>query len=442
MARRGPSPTQFLLIIALLVVAIALVRVAREGGTRQDVGGERLAPLPEEAVREVLFERGAQRIRVVLEADGFWIVEPYRDRADDRFLRAAIRVAATLAPERVLPDTAGDRFGLAPPAAAWSATWEGGRFRIVFGDTLPAGGGRYAMPEGSQRVWVLDPFLVRRYLTPPAREIHSAIPAPVGIGRVDSVRISTREEEVLLARSPGGEWKLLHPLRTEADPRIVQRAVNDLRKETITEILGPVDSIDLAERGLRPPRATWTLIQGGLRSEVRIGHPTPDQQSIHIIPAGRDVVALMPSESFRILVDGTARLRDPRLFLHPPETVRSIEIRSRMSARTFARSDGQGWVEIEEGTQRPVRSDAMETAIGNLLALRSIGFPDPAAGLRAGVDLTLRLGLRDGTVDTLQLARPLEGSGIAWAARRPGPAEVPAAVHRTWRLWLDEPLRP
>ncbi|MBD3162120.1 MAG: DUF4340 domain-containing protein [Candidatus Eisenbacteria bacterium] len=443
MARRGPSAAQAILIVALLGVLFVWYRIARNGGPAEPGSEGIVPPLPEEEIEEILFERGEERIRVVRETDGFWIVEPYRDRADERFLRSSLRVAATLEPERILPDTAGAQFGLDPPAAAWTAAWSGGRFRVVLGDTVPAGGGRYGRPGGARRIWILDPFLVRRFLAPPTHEIHSPVPAPIGHGRVDTLRIATREEEITLTRRPGGEWTILHPFRFDAEARTVQRAVNDLRRETITAYLGPLDSVDLPAHGLDPPRATWQLIQGGRRPEVVIGHPTPDERSVHVIPAGREVVALIPSESFRIFVDGLERLRDPRLFLLPADSVRTVEVRAGADRRRFARAEAGGWVEIAaDGEERPLRSDALETAVRNLVALRAVSYPEARSGSAFPEAMRIRLLLRDGSRDSLQLARPQGDALLARAPRQPGWVRLPAAVHRTWRLWLDRPLRP
>ena len=142
MSRRLLSPIQIVLLLLLTGLVIVLVSQSRKGSKTGPPERGLTPSFDAGAVQDVSFRRSNVFVRVVREADGFWIVEPYRDRADDRFLAQLLSVAATLRPLRSLPDTTGASFGLASPSAVWRCAWSGGSREIVLGDSLPAGGGK------------------------------------------------------------------------------------------------------------------------------------------------------------------------------------------------------------------------------------------------------------------------------------------------------------
>jgi hypothetical protein len=441
LARRGPSVLQIVLLVAVLAMILWLWSKRSQEATDQEDGD--LAPAFEESlVEEVLFQRGQGMRRVVREEDGFWIHEPYRDRADQRFVAQSLRVAATLKPERTLPDTIATLFGLDPPAARWTCRWPGGRYEIVFGDTLPAGAGRFARTDRSPNVIVVNAFLVRRFLFPPFREIHQAVAAALDVGRLDSVRVATREETLLITRHPGGRWEILEPVRAQAAAEQMDRAVKTLRTESMTEYLGPVADLDLKPLGLDPPRAVWTLIQGARRETVRIGHPTSDQQSVRVIPAGRDVVAMISAEQFRIWVDGMKRLRDGRLLDTEVNRIAAVEVAGLGLTRRFLRRSAADWVEEKGRDTLLVRSDALEIAVGNLCASHAVDFAPLDASRAFRPRIRLYLTSLDGARDTLELAVPQGYIAQARTRRQPTICLVPAEGFVTWELWLRDPLRP
>ena len=163
------------------------------------------------------------------------------------------------------------------------------------------------------------------------------MPALLELGPVDSVLIETREENLVAVRHRADFWEFVKPLRVEGSAAQIARAVESLRTDALTEFLGPTGRNDLSALGLDPPRATWTLVQGTRRQTVRIGHPTADQKSVHVIPAGRDVVALISSENFRQWVDGLSRLRETLLLETPEDSVTRVDAAGPGHRRVFIR---------------------------------------------------------------------------------------------------------
>jgi hypothetical protein len=442
MPRRTVSVVQIalLLLLAGLVAFLTLQRGKQKG---PDSAQQRPArAFDSSKVREVSFQRRNVFVRVAREADGFWIVEPYRDRADDRFIAQAIEVAATFAPLRSLPDTAGGLFGLTPPGAVWICRWEGGSYEIALGDSLPAGGGRFARAGESRQVLVIDSFLARRYLSPPVVELHNPMAAQLEIGPIDSALIETREEVLTVVRHRADFWEFVRPLHVEGSAAQLARAVEALRSDGLTEFLGPADGLDLKTLGLDPPRATWTLVQGKRRQSVRIGHPTTDETSVRVIPAGRDVVALISSENFRQWVDGISRLRETLLLSTPPDSVTRVEVDGPGGRRVFVRPISGAWRETASAETLAVRSGALALMVQNTCQVRAAGFREGASPAKFPEEIRLCFRRMSGTTDTLRIGAPRGGVSLAWSRRQPGTCEISGDPYRAWSIWLNRPLRP
>ncbi len=397
---------------------------------------------PRADVREVLFQRQNVSVRVVRGSNGFWIVEPYRDRADDRFLAQSIKVASSVSPMRSLPDTAGALFGLAPPRATWACKWRGGSFEIGLGDSLPTGGGRFARLGSNPHVVIVDSFLARRYLSPPVAVIHEPNAALLDVGPVDSLLIQTREEKLVAVRHRADFWEFISPARVDGSAAQLARAVEALRSDGLTEFLGPTDRQDLRTLGLDPPRAVWTLVQGTRRQAVRIGHPTADEASVYVIPAGRDVVALISSENFRQWVDGISRLREALVLATPGDSVVRVEAEGPEGVRRFLRSTGGIWREPGAGETLAVRSDALARMIQNTCQIRALGFSDGPAPRDFAGEIHLRFRRESGGTDTLRIEMPSGGVSRAWSRRQPGICKISGDPYRAWTIWMKDPLRP
>ena len=175
---------------------------------------------------------------------------------------------------------------------------------------------------------------------------------------------------------------------------------------------------------------------------IRIGHPTPDQRSVHIIPAGRDVVGLIGSEPFRVWVDGMKRLRWPGLLATSADSVLSVELRGAGQERRFVRPPQGFWREVVGGQEREIRIDAFERAVENLCAAQAIRFLSPGEADQFDPAISLYVGQLSGAVDTLLLASPVGHEGHLRTTLQPGTAVVPDGAFRAWELWLTRPLRP
>jgi len=442
--KRIISPLQVILLAILIALVVTWIRTghSRKGAKNETAAeAQSQTAFPADSVSEIDVERGGVTFRLIREAGTFWLHEPYRDRADAQLVAQSLRVAATLEPLRVLPDTTASPFGLNPPTSVWRCVWPRGTYQVLIGDSLPGGGGRYVKRTGSPAVIVVDDFLARRYLAPSIRSLHDPIAAPMGVGPIDSVRITTREENITIVRRTNEFWEIVSPFKAEAATAELLRAVQALRTASISAVLGPRSGQDLRALGLDPPRALWTLVQGGRRATVVIGHPTADQRSVHVIPDGRDVVALIDSESFRIWVDGLARLREGRAFRAAADSVTRVVVQRGGERRTFAKPRERGWIEIAGADTLEVQQDVFAQALNNLCAARVSSFNTPWLGEDDKV-IRIRVLYKRGEQDSLDFAPVNADLSPVRGGRLPGRCAVPGAYYRTWSNWLRRPLRP
>ncbi len=438
--RRAVSPLQailMLLLVGLLAAWLMLGRTRKGNRTGED-GGALHPEFPADSVSEIDIERGGTMFRLLREADGFWLKDPYPDRADPELVAQSLRVAATLRPLRELPDTISGPFGLSHPYSIWICRWRGGEYRIAIGDSLPGGGGRYVKRTGSPNVLVVDGFLARRYLAPSIRSLHDPVAARIEVGPVDTVRVATREENLVIVRRRNDLWEIVSPIAAEASASELGRAVQALRSTELTDVLGPTAGLDLRSLGLDPPRAVWTLVQGGRRATVRIGHPTPDERHVRVIPAGRDVVCLISSESFRTWVDGLKRLREARVFRTPADSLERISVGRARGSRVFARAGDRGWVMLAGKDTLDLRQDLFVQAATNLSAAQAISFTTPWPR-SAGPTLRFDLLFQGGERDSVEVAPERAGLSPIRAARLPGACAVAGTFYETWSRWIDHP---
>jgi hypothetical protein len=439
--RRGISPVHVILLAILAVVILFWVRAGRpkKGAEEAAADASRPAFVPA-SVETIEIERPGGTVRLKREKGEFWFETPYRDRVDPELIAQSLQVAAKLEPLRTLPDSASKRFGLAPPNVIWRCMWPGGTFEVALGDSLPGGGGRYARRTGSSTVIVIDGFLARRFLAPSVQSLHDPSAAVLPVGPLDSVLVKTRDEKISIVRRRNDLWEIVSPIRADGSAMDISRAVQALRSPELTAFLGSRSDFDLGALGLDPPRAAWTLVQGNVRQTVLIGHATPDQRSVRVVPGGRDVVALIDSENFRTWVDGLTWLRDSRIFAEAADSIVSVMVEGPGGSRSFARVPMGGWTEIAGRDSIPVRQDVMLLSLNNLCAARATGFEARWPGDRDAVRIHLRFARA--WRDSATVAPLIGESAVVRSTLHGEPCLVDRSLYDTWSHWLTRPLRP
>lgn len=183
--------TAILLIVATAIAAYILI--AERGPAEGSAAAEPSAtPLPAvvgldpAAVQKVVIERPGTGERLALEtSEAMWYVaEPRREEADQSKAIALVDSLSRLQAQRVL-EGAGDgpaAYGLEPPALKVTLATSTESRVLLLGEQTVTGGGRYALVEGSEVVYVIANYVaqdVETYLaTPPYKPTPTPEPTP------------------------------------------------------------------------------------------------------------------------------------------------------------------------------------------------------------------------------------------------------------------------
>jgi hypothetical protein len=426
-------PPRLLLLAVLVLAVIWVIRLRDRRPPPQEA--ERLG-LPAdwgETLRWV-FVRG--RDSAVVERDGseLWIRKPFRDRADPILLSEVERQARELKVARFLPDTSLGEFALDPPRAGLLLrSRTGAEWGLALGDSSPVGTEVYVRPlQGRVRVALIDQFTARKYLAPSPEALRDRVPAPLNPGAVDSIKVLAPGHDLAARRVSQDRWISREPRGLPLDPLAIAQVVEFLRSPGIQGF--PDRMTPPARLGLAPPRAVWILYQGDRADSVRVGSPTPNQQSVHILPAGRGLPALVGSDCFRSLVDGWPALAQRKLLSVAPESVEAVEFLGDVRGGSFER-EGRGWVRLP-GRRPAAQPQLLESDLRNLTVLQWRNYPEPPTTPRSRLRLALRLRTEQ-RAETLMLAAPVDS--VAWVRSSPQPrwGVISDQIWRTWRYRLE-----
>lgn len=418
---------RWFLILLLVGVGVWFARLDRSTPTTE-AGETSLGPQPPfTGITRAVFVGAGDSLVVTREGARWWVTHPLRDLASEERMTELLRELNGLKAQRVLPDREGRPFGLAPAHHRIRLTDESGReFRIALGDSAPAASALYGKVDGEDRVVLLDSFTMRRHFRPQLTYYRDTFATQFGPGPLDSLEVRIPEVGFRGIRRSAERWTARYPAGLELDPLPINRAIQHLR---LPNIRGYVDQPgDLHALGLNPPRAVWILFQAGRAETVRVGSPTPDQESVHIVPSGRNVVALIGSDFFRDFVDGWPRLAERRLLSIPRDSIRVIRFLDGVGG--YLRERGR-WSEALSGAA-VADTAAFGRDFRNLLGLRYRSYPRRSTPPR--VSEVTRVLVRSATqVETLWIAVDSDTTAWARSSRRPDWGNVSPLVVKAWR---------
>jgi len=218
------------------------------------------------AVVELQRQAGADVLDVVQRDDGWHLVKPAAERADDKALPnliaelSALRASkvAGYEPKNLKP------FGLEPPAAVvtikLNAEEKPAEYKLRIGKVVDeATGAAYAQVEGSKAVVVLPGRLTRQLLAGPLAYRDRGL---VRFGDADVIRLERGPRQVTFAKVDGN-WKMTEPLQAEVDQDELDELVNKAARLRADElVVENPQPADLKKYGLDRPEARWRFQDG------------------------------------------------------------------------------------------------------------------------------------------------------------------------------------
>lgn len=276
-------------------------------------------------VTAAVVERPGFRVRLARDGLRWRLAEPLAAAADSvEVARLLHRLATDPVGPVIGPAEAAAalrEYGLEPPWAQVALTRPGGILTFEIGDPLP--GGRVyvrVLPFGALMLATTN-LIAAMPDTIAALRDRTLFPGCADIGQI---RIRRPDGFLHLARSDGGQWRLLQPVADRAD-RIAAGAIAELLLSTrIREFLRD-DMVDGTAYGLDETAMEVTVDAGargggsvglriGGRAEAQPGHvyaAWPGQSSLFTIPAIVPAALATPVDD----------LRDRRLVPIPPEEI-------------------------------------------------------------------------------------------------------------------------
>jgi len=187
-------------------------------------------------------------------------------------------------------------------------------------------------------------FLERRFASTGERRSRNARVLDVRGDEVTALTVQTDALQVKCLRKDG-EWQIVHPLEARADDHKVNHILDTLesllKEEVVTREQRRARGLDLADYGLRAPRATFGLINRLGRTELRIGVDAPLGDLVYVGVAGNESVFATSGAIADLIPAGIEELRERAIL--PGETARTGRLEIERPDRgfiQFSRRDG------------------------------------------------------------------------------------------------------
>jgi hypothetical protein len=372
--------------------------------------------------------QGTDVLEVARKDDGWRLVKPADDRADDKILADLTRQLGELRARRIAAYPAKDlkAFGLDKPESIWTIRLmqdgKSAEHVLKLGKEADATGDRFAVVDGGPVVAVLPAELARRLLA-----------GPIAF-RDRTVARFDEADRAILERGPrkatfakvDGTWKLTEPLTAEADHDLLDDFINALARLRADELVADKPSADDWKKyGLDRPEARWRL-QAGNKDVLQlwIGNHEKSNGRCYARLADRDLVFLLdPALTAKAL----GEFRTRTVWTAPLDAVQVESLRYVRGNSSFSleKSDG-GW-------QAPSKPDAKinpATVSETLAALAGLKLEryavDKDADLKlfglAPPELLIEIGTRTGK-RVLHVGRT-EGDSKRYYARIPDPGRT------------------
>jgi hypothetical protein len=259
------------------------------------------------AVRLVQRHMGANVLEVAKKDDGWQLLKPAEERADDKAVQDLLAQLSELRARRVAayPLTELQPFGLDRPAALWTIKLNGERkpseHVLKIGKAVEGGGGeRFVQVDGGPVAAVLPAALAERLV---ARPLAFRDRNLVRFADADKARLDRGPRHAVFAR-PEGTWKLTEPLQADADQDELDDFINALARLRADALVAEKPGAEeLKKYGLDRPEARWRLESGDKEVlHLLVGNAEENGPRRYARLANRDLVFLLdPRLSGKVL---------------------------------------------------------------------------------------------------------------------------------------------
>lgn len=392
---RGMRSTLVLLVLFLLLGGYAYFIESERPPASEADADEPVFDVEADAIveLEITAENGdVTRLERAAGSRSWAMRAPVEVAADDNRATAIAGALESLDVQRVVvaePPDLGP-YGLAEPVVdvAFRTDGDSAVRRLLVGGTTPAGDNRYALTDGSTRVFLIEGFRESTFNRTTFDLRDRSIlefEGPDADGLVVSGAAGT-----LRFRKADNAWRMIEPWEARADFGVVEGLVGRLGSTEMRsiEIDAAADGADLEPFGLVEALVTATIRMGSASAELHVGAEAPDG-TVFARDASRGLVFTIESALATDLQRGAEAYRQRDLFAFRPFNARRLSI-ARDGVTTVLEKaegdDGDAWRRIE-----PEPADVDRAAVDDLLTklsgLRAESFTDTRA--ETGLDAPL-----------------------------------------------------
>ena len=271
---------------------------------------------------------------------------------------------------------------------------------------------------------------------------------PVDPDTATSLSITVRGGPTTTLARESDKWRIVAPYPAAADAAPVARAldlltltpINDMRSEDELRQLGE----DLSDFGLRPPRATISLVAAGATNIVHFGVLTASSNEVYACVDGLLNVFTIAASAFAAIATDADSFRPRALLSCPRDEITGIEFRVPDAPFVKLVREGKDW-RMSAPLAAAADTAAVSTLADHLVAARIADFIMPSAaqpppngtasdgilsaaslvpyGLSADAALALTVRAVDGSAETI-LFGGAAGTNRVWALVQNGAAVV------------------
>ena len=209
------------------------------------------------------------------------------------------------------------------------------------------------------------------------------VAAPFGTDEADGVEVIRMKMPAnRLERNEIGQWRLVRPFVSDADPNAVERLLDAVLLAKPGDRLMPADLRLLGRTprdfGLDSPRAVVSATAAGQRFTLEFGGSTPSGAEVYARFGRNTPIFTLPKAAFDAVPSDLDAFRRRQVFAVSPAAVTAADFR--VPGATFVKLARQAGVwRIVQPDKSPADAAVVKDVIGRLLALRAESFVWPDA---------------------------------------------------------------
>jgi len=361
--------TTLILLVLLAVVVPAAIILPKHLLPTDDAKAMRGRLFPHfktDYATRLELERGGQRIVCAKSEDGWQIVEPLVDRADEMRVRGLLSAVEFMRYRAVVrPGVEPAQFGLDSPETKLTVSDGTRSHTIYFGNTLDTAGSSnlYVSVRGDDNIYCIDAEILKD-MGRGATDFRSRSPLNVYSHRVNRLEMTGSTGTITLSRKSAG-WRIESPVDDKAGDEQVRQLMYRLIDAEKQDFVA--DGVtDFTPYGLHEPEASVGVWSDGDEqpAKLQFGAASEDDPNlVYANVAGEDSVFTLPRQTVRKLTPPLITLRERRLASISEDDITEMRIERGATILQF-KKEGFDWLMTQ-----PKQIAANTPAIGGLKKL-------------------------------------------------------------------------